>query len=74
MAFTPSSDGDSPVLPELLDHIPEGEEIGTVTADGALDTRRCHTAGSRPAAEIQIRIALMNRFPAPGATGIVRVG
>jgi len=42
--FTPSSDGDSPVLPELLDHIHEGEEIGTVTADGAYDTRRCHTA------------------------------
>jgi len=75
VAFTPSSDGDSPVLPELLDHIPEGEEIGTVTADGALDTRRCHTAIiDRQAAEIQIRIALMNRFPAPGATGIVRVG
>jgi hypothetical protein len=42
--FTSSSDGDSPVLPELLDQIPEGEEIGTVTADGAYDTRRCHTA------------------------------
>ena len=42
--FTPSSDGDSPVLPDLLDQIPEGEEIGTVTADGAYDTRRCHTA------------------------------
>ena len=42
--FTPSSDGDSLVLPELLDQIPEGEEIGTVIADGAYDTRRCHTA------------------------------
>jgi hypothetical protein len=42
--FTSSSDGDSPVLPELLNHIPEGEDIGTVTADGAYDTRRCHTA------------------------------
>jgi hypothetical protein len=42
--FTPGSDGDSPVLPEFLDQIPEGEEIGTVTADGAYDTRRCHTA------------------------------
>ncbi len=42
--FTPSSDGDSPVLPELLNQIPEGEKIGTVTADGAYDTRRCHTA------------------------------
>jgi hypothetical protein len=42
--FTSSSNGDSPVLPELLNQIPEGEEIGTVTADGAYDTRRCHTA------------------------------
>lgn len=42
--FTPASDGDSPVLPALLDQIPDGEEIGTVTADGAYDTRRCHTA------------------------------
>ena len=42
--FTPSSDGDSQVLPELLDQIPAGDEIGTVTGDGAHDTRRCHTA------------------------------
>ena len=42
--FTPSSDGDSPVLPELPDQIPEDKEIATVTADGAYDTRRCHTA------------------------------
>jgi hypothetical protein len=31
-------------MPELLGQIPEGEDIGTVTADGAYDTRRCHTA------------------------------
>lgn len=43
-SLPPSSDGDSPVLPELLDQIPEGEEIGKVTADGAHDTRRCHIA------------------------------
>lgn len=42
--FTPSSDGDSLALPELLDQNPEGHEIGTVTADGAYDTRRCHSA------------------------------
>jgi hypothetical protein len=42
--FTSSSDGDSPVLPELLNQIPEGEDIGTVPADCAYDTRRCHTA------------------------------
>jgi hypothetical protein len=40
----PAAFGDSPVLPDLLDQIPEGDEIGTVTADGAYDTRRCHTA------------------------------
>ncbi|KIX16320.1 transposase [Paracoccus sp. S4493] len=44
LEFTPSSDGDSPILPELLGQIPEDEQIGTVTADGAYDTRRCHTA------------------------------
>ncbi len=42
--FTPSRDGDSPVLPDLLGQIPDGEKIGTATADGACDTRRCHTA------------------------------
>ena len=44
MEFTSGSDGCSPVLPELPDQIPEAEKIGTVTADGAYDTRRCHTA------------------------------
>jgi len=55
--FTPSSDGDSPVLPDLLDQIPEGEEIGTVTVDGAYGTCRCHTAiiGRQATAIIPIR-------------------
>jgi hypothetical protein len=42
--FTPSRNGDSPVLPNLLEQIPMDENISTVTADGAYDTRRCHTA------------------------------
>ena len=42
--FTPSLNGDSPVLPDLLGQIPEVEQIDTLTADGAYDTRRCHTA------------------------------
>jgi len=42
--FTPSREGDSPVLPDLLDQIPDDEDIGTVTADGADDTRRRHSA------------------------------
>ena len=44
MVASPSSDGDRTILPELLRQIPEGEPIGTVTADGAHDTRRCHIA------------------------------
>ena len=42
--FTPSREGDSPVLPDLLAQIAADQPIGTVTADGAFDTRRCHTA------------------------------
>ena len=42
--FTLSRNGDSPVLPDLLGQIPVGENISTVTADGAYDTKRCHTA------------------------------
>lgn len=42
--FTPSRDGDSPILQDLLDQIAEDEQIGSVTADGAYDTRRCHSA------------------------------
>lgn len=39
---TSSSIGDAPVLPDLLNQIPLDEEIGSVTADGAYDTRKCH--------------------------------
>ena len=36
--FTASSDGNSPVLPDLFGQIPADEQIGTVTTDGADDT------------------------------------
>jgi hypothetical protein len=42
--FTSSQTGDSPVLPDLLAQIPPDQPIGTVTADGAYDTRACHSA------------------------------
>ena len=42
--FTTSDIGDAPMLPELLDQIPPDQEIGSVTADGAYDTRKCHEA------------------------------
>lgn len=41
---TTSDVGDAPMLPKLLDQIPPEQEIGSVTADGAYDTRKCHDA------------------------------
>ena len=40
--FTTSRIGDAPMLPELLHQILPDQEIATVTADGAYDTRKCH--------------------------------
>ena len=41
---TSSNVGDAPMLPELLKQIGADQEIATVTADGAYDTRGCHDA------------------------------
>ena len=41
---TSSDVGDAPVWPELLFQIPPCQEIASVTADGAHDTRKCHDA------------------------------
>lgn len=42
-----------PCSPELLDQIPLEQEIASVTADGAFDTRKCHDAiAARGAAAI----------------------
>ena len=50
---TGSNIGDAPVLPDLLDQIPAEEQIGSVTADGAYDTRKCHEAiAARDAAAV----------------------
>jgi len=32
------------MLPELLNQIPNDQDIGSVTGDGAYDTRKCHDA------------------------------
>jgi hypothetical protein len=42
--ITSNSVGDAPMLPELLSQVPDDQEISTVTADGAYDTRACHNA------------------------------
>ncbi|MBL3572091.1 IS5 family transposase, partial [Rhodovulum visakhapatnamense] len=41
---TSSNVGDAPMLPELLKQIGLDQQIATVTADGAYDTRACHDA------------------------------
>ncbi len=41
---TKSSVGDGPVLPDLLNQIPQDQEVAFVTADGAYDTRVCRDA------------------------------
>lgn len=41
---TTSHVGDAPMLPELLNQIPPEQDINSVTADGAYDTRKCHEA------------------------------
>ena len=45
--FTTSDVGDAPML---LDQIPPDQEIASVTADGAFDTRKCHDAVAAPGA------------------------
>ena len=35
---------DAPMLPELLNQITSDQDIGSVTADGVYDTRKCHEA------------------------------
>ena len=50
---TSSNVGDAPMLPNLLAQISANEDIATVTADGAYDTRACHDAiAARGAAAI----------------------
>jgi hypothetical protein len=60
------------VLPDLPCRIPEGEPIGTVTADGAYDTRRLpqghhRTAGHADRPDPQERAAMEEDCPAARA-------
>jgi hypothetical protein len=51
--FTSSDVGDAPMLPKLLDQIPPDQDIASITAGGAFDTRKCHNAiAARGAAAI----------------------
>ena len=73
--FTPSRDGDSPLLPELRDQIPEAEEIGTVTADGADDTlqpSQHRPPGNRDHTDPQERRPWKQDYVETGLSGSVR--
>jgi len=51
--FTTGDVGDAPMLPELPDQIPPGQDIASLTADGTFDRRKCHDAiAARGAAAI----------------------
>lgn len=42
------------MLPDLLNQIPSDQELGSVTAEGAYDTRKCHDAIAARAAHVVI--------------------
>jgi hypothetical protein len=51
--MTGSNTWGAPMLPHLLGQIPPDQQIGTVIADGAYDTRSCHnTIAGRGAAAV----------------------
>ena len=62
------------MLPDLLNQIPADEAIGSITTDGAFDTRECHNAipdrGANaviPSAKTLSRGRLFLRVPDPEA-------
>ncbi len=70
--ITGSGVGDAPVLPDLLGQVPAGEEIASVTADGAYDTRGCRDAIANRGADAVIpprRNAKPWKKDSPGAAG-----
>ncbi|CUH39894.1 Transposase DDE domain protein [Jannaschia seosinensis] len=70
--ITGSGVGDAPVLPDLLGQVPADEEIASVTADGAYDTRGCRDAIANRGADAVIpprRNAKPWKKHSPGAAG-----
>lgn len=65
--ITKNDVGDAPVLPVLLEQIPDEEDIASVTADGAYDTRTSHEtiAERRAQAIIPPRENATNWSPSP---------
>lgn len=66
---TSSNVGDAPMLPELLDQIPADQEVASVTADGAYDTRKCHDAIAERGADAIIPTRKNARLWKPDTAG-----
>ena len=69
--FTSSDIGDAPILPDLLGQIPPDQEIGSVTADGAYDTRKCHDAIANRGAHAVIPPRKNAKFWKPDSAGAI---
>jgi hypothetical protein len=69
--FTSSDIGDAPILPDLLGQIPPDQEIGSVTADGAYDTRKCHDAIANRGAHAIIPPRKNAKFWKPDSAGAI---
>ena len=69
--ITGSNVGDAPMLPELLGQIPADVEIGSVTADGAYDTRKCHDAVADRGAHAVIPPRKNAKFWKPSTAGAI---
>ena len=69
---TSSSIGDAPMLRDLLDQIPPGQEVGRVTGDGAYDTRKYHDAIAARSAHAVIPPRKNAKFWKPDTTGAGR--
>ncbi|MFT4961525.1 MAG: hypothetical protein ACI92Z_002616 [Paracoccaceae bacterium] len=68
---TGSNVGDAPILPDLLNQILPGQEIGSVTADGAYDTRKCHDAIADRGAHAVIPPCKNAKLWKPTSAGVV---
>lgn len=64
---TTSNVGDAHILPVLLDQIPSDQNIGSVTADGAYDTHKCHDGPAAHGANAVILRGLLLDMRSHGA-------
>jgi hypothetical protein len=68
---TGSNIGDAPMLPKLLNQIPFDQDIGSVTADGAYDTRKCHEAIAARDAHAVVPLRKNAKLWKPTSTGAI---